>query len=53
LLVDLVNNLKSLAEDQPLLLEYIAKRVGEMNPHQRKQLARDFGTVNTRKLFDS
>jgi len=53
LLVDLVNNLKSLAEDQLSLLENIEKRAGEMNPHQLRQLAREFGTVSTRKLFDS
>lgn len=53
LLVDLVNNIKSLAEDQPMLLENIIKRTGEMSPHRLKQLARDFGNVSTRKLFDS
>jgi len=52
LLVDLVNNIKSLAEDQPILLESIKKRAGEMNPHRLKQLARDFGTISTRKLLD-
>lgn len=53
LLVDLVNNIKSLAEDQPNLLENIKKRAVEMNPRRLKQLARDFGRVSTRKLFDS
>lgn len=53
LLVDLVNNIKSLAEDQPMLLENIIKRTGEMSPNRLKQLARDFGNVSTRKLFGS
>lgn len=53
LMVDLVNNIKSLAEDQPSLLENIKVRAREMNLKRLNQLARDFGTVSTRKLFDS
>lgn len=53
LLVELVNNVKHLAEDQPYLMENVKRRVAEMNSRRLKQLAHDFGTVGTRKLFTS
>jgi hypothetical protein len=53
LLVDLANNAKYLAEDQPHLMEKVKHRVTEMNSPRLKRLAHDFGTVGTRKLFTS
>lgn len=51
LLVDLVNNLKHLAEDQPALLENVKTKANEMNKRRLKQLVANFGTVGTKKLF--
>ena len=51
LLVDLVNNLKQLAEDQPSLLENIKTRAKEMNKRRLKYLVSNLGTVRTKKLF--
>jgi hypothetical protein len=53
LLVDLVNNAKQLAEDQPNLMKNVEHRIAEMDSRRLKQLANDFGTVGTRKLFSS
>jgi hypothetical protein len=51
LLVDLVNNLKRLAEDQPALLDNIKAKVKEMNKPRLRHLVSKFGTVGTKKLF--
>jgi len=53
LLVDLANNLKHLAEDQPELLENVKRRVKELDPKRLKQLVNDFGTVGTKHMFSS
>jgi hypothetical protein len=54
LLVDLVNNLKHLAEeDQPTLVENIKKKAKEMNTTNLTKLANNFGTVGTKKLLAS
>ena len=52
LLVDLLNNLKNLSEDQPVLLENIKQRAKEMDQKKLKQLAADFGTVGTRHTLE-
>jgi hypothetical protein len=51
LLVDLTNNLKRLAEDQPALLDNIKSKAKEMNKKRLKQLVSNFGTVATKKIF--
>jgi len=51
LLVDLVNNLKHLAEDQPAVLDNIKNKVKEMNKRRLKKLVSEFGAVRTKKLF--
>lgn len=51
LLVDLCNNLKRVAEDQPALLDNVERKAQEMNPDKLKQMVRDFGTVATKKRF--
>ncbi|GAC1421752.1 MAG: hypothetical protein NVS1B13_20080 [Flavisolibacter sp.] len=53
LLVDLINNLKRLAEDQPALLENIKKKVKEMDKKSLNKMVANFGTVGTRKFFAS
>lgn len=53
LLVDLVNHARDLAEDQPNLLENVKEKAGTMDARQLKKLAHSFGTVGTRKFFDS
>lgn len=51
LLVDLVNNVKHLAEDQTALLDNVKMKAKEMDQRKLKQLVRDFGTVGTKKQF--
>ena len=53
LLVDLLNNFKTLAEDQPQLLENVNKKAKEMDSRKLKQLVNDFGTVGTKNMFES
>jgi hypothetical protein len=53
LLVDLVNNIKHLAEDQPVLLDNINRKAREMDTKKLKQLVNDFGTVGTKHMFAS
>lgn len=51
LLVDLMNNLKHLAEDQPALLENVKKKASELDKRKLRQLVNDFGKVGTKKFF--
>ncbi|MFT0892734.1 hypothetical protein [Pseudochelatococcus sp. G4_1912] len=53
LLVDLVNNLKKVAEDDQLLLWRVEKKAGQLNRKTLLQIANEFGTVRTRKFFDA
>lgn len=53
LLVDLVNNLKELAEYETKVLENVKEKAKAMNKARLKYLTDHFGTVRTRKLFDS
>jgi hypothetical protein len=53
LLVDMVNNFKNLAEDQPALMENVLKKSKEMNSKELRELVRNFGTVGTKKIFTS
>lgn len=53
LLVDLANNLKTLAEDQDEVLKKLKERAKEMDKKKLKRLASDFGTVGTKRLFQS
>src|SRR5439155_12915002 len=43
LLVDMVNNLKYLAEDQPALLDNVKQKAKEVDVKRLKQLATKFG----------
>jgi hypothetical protein len=51
LLVDLVNNLKHLAEDQSAVMDKIKTKALTMNQSALRSLAEKFGKVGTRKLF--
>lgn len=51
LLVEMMNNLRELAEDQPNLINNIRKAAKMMNRRSLLHLARYFGSVATRKFF--
>jgi hypothetical protein len=51
LLVDLVNNLDSLAEDQEEVLKNVARKVHTMDMRKVKTFANRYGSVKTKKLF--
>ncbi len=53
LLVDLANNLKELAEDQPALVENVKKKAAELDPKRLRSMVNKLGTVGTKKLFAS
>ncbi|HVU94818.1 MAG TPA: hypothetical protein VHE34_06315 [Puia sp.] len=53
LLVDLVNNLKRLAEDQSVVLERVKEKARTMDQERLRKMADRFGKVRTRKLFNS
>jgi hypothetical protein len=53
LLVDLANNLKELAEDQPALVENVKKKAKEMDTKRLRRMVDHFGTVSTKKLLAS
>jgi hypothetical protein len=52
LLVDLVNNLKTLEEDQNAVLTNVPLKAREMDSKRLKKLVHKFGTVNTKKFFE-
>jgi hypothetical protein len=52
LLVDLVNNLKHLAEEHKQVLTQVKKKAMQLNPHILHRVAHEYGTVYTRKFFD-
>lgn len=51
LLVDLVNNLNTLAEDQERLLEKVEARALEMEPKKLKRAVKQYGKVACKKFF--
>lgn len=53
LFVDLVNNLKNLAEDQSAVLQKVKEKVVLLDKSRLKYIVSRFGTVSTRKFFDS
>jgi hypothetical protein len=50
LLVDLVNNLETLAEDKEEVLEKVKLKVHNLDKKKLAKLAQDFGKVRTKKL---
>lgn len=53
LLVDLVNNLERLAEDPTQVLTRVKEQAASYDTLRLQRAARDFGTVRTRKFFNS
>lgn len=51
LLVDLANNLDRLAEDVDVVMAQMREKVTSMNVQTLRCMARDYGTVRTRKFF--
>ncbi|MFX5656460.1 hypothetical protein ABTE24_20005, partial [Acinetobacter baumannii] len=51
LLVDLVNNLESLAEDRNVLLKKVADKVEVMDKKKLKHSVVEYGSVKAKKLF--
>jgi hypothetical protein len=53
LLVDLVNNLKQLAEEPEQVLRQVKKKALQLNPTSLRRAAHEYGYVHTRKFFDA
>lgn len=53
LLVDLVNNLATLAENQEQVLARVKERVADVDRKTLLRVADDFGVVRTRKFFNA
>ena len=49
--IDLLNNLKGLAEDQPRILKKVYEKITDMNTTEFKEALRQYGTPRTRKLL--
>lgn len=50
-MVDLVNNLESLAEDKSEVLKKVADKVEVMDKKKLKHSVVEYGSVKTKKLF--
>lgn len=53
LIVDLVNNLETLAEDQQDVLKNVAAKVKTMDAQKMKRSVAEYGSVKTKKVFQS
>jgi hypothetical protein len=53
LLVDLVNNLRQLAEDQSAVLDKVKEKARKMDKANLLKMASRFGKVRTRKFFNT
>lgn len=51
LLVDLVNNLDTLAEDKAKVLDNVARKTSTMNKMTLKKSVTKYGTISTKKFF--
>jgi len=51
LVVDLINNLDSLAEDQPKILEKVLEKATSLDKHSLRHAIEKYGTPKTRKLL--
>lgn len=52
LLVDLVNNLETLAEDQPAVLERVKEKVVDMDVKKLNNIVAHYGSVKAKKMFE-
>lgn len=53
LVVDLVNNLKELAEERTVVFQNLIVKVSEMDKKKLKQSIAEYGNVKTKKIFAS
>ena len=51
LLVDLVSNLKTLAEDENSLLQQVKRKVAEMDKEKLRKVVDRYGSIKARKFF--
>jgi hypothetical protein len=52
LLVDLVNNVDSLAEEKSVMLDGVAKKVLSVDPKALGRAVREYGGVKAKKFFE-
>ena len=52
LLVELVNNMKNLAEDHEKLLQRVCAKAPQMNPRRLATAVKKFAKISTRKVFE-
>ena len=53
LLVDLMNNLKSLAEDKEMLKDKVREKVFQMDTKKLKATVKRYANTSSKKYFDS
>ncbi|MBS1605084.1 MAG: hypothetical protein JST42_20645 [Bacteroidetes bacterium] len=53
LLVDLVNNVDSLAEDKDALLQNVTRKVAAMDRQKLARAVKEYGSIRTQKFFES
>jgi hypothetical protein len=53
LVVDLVNNVDTLAEDKTILLKKVAQKARQMDPKKLEKAVREYGSVRTQKIFNN
>ena len=53
LIVDLVNNLKGLAEDEEHILKNVVEKVKELDSKRLKQAVKEYGSIRAKKIFSS
>jgi len=51
LLVDLISNLKTLAEDENILLENIRQKAAEMDSDKLRKVMERYGSIKAKKIF--
>ena len=52
LVVDLVNNLDTLAEDKAVVLSNLANKIQQMDIKKLARAVKEYGSIRTQKLFD-
>jgi hypothetical protein len=53
LVVDLVNNVDTLAEDKAMVLSKVADKIQQMDRKKLTRAVREYGSARTQKLFDN
>ena len=52
LVVDLLNNLKNMAEDQEMILYNLKNNIANWDKLDLKKQVQRYGSINTRKIFE-